>query len=251
MLLIISPAKLIDTSKGLKSAQSTDPKYQNIANQIIKDIKHWSCDEIMQKMKVNEKLANENYHRFQMWGDQTCREALLSFQGEVFRGIDADTLTEDGLSLAQRYLRILSGVFGVLKPLDQFEPYRLEMGIKHKVGNIESLPKFWKAKSMEWLPQAIEESPGEQVLINLASNEYLASIDTKSLQYPMIDIVFQKACDGKYKTIVVHTKKARGLMARFIIDNNIEKVEHLQAFDVDGYTFDFERSTDKTLYFIR
>ena len=191
-------------------------------------------------MMISAALGQLNYECYQTWHQpctpENAKQAVLAFNGDVYQGLDAATLSEAQLTQLQSKLRILSGLYGVLKPLDLMQPYRLEMGTKLKYQRSTDLYAFWKKKITPKVKEALAES-GSNVLINLASNEYFKSIDTKKLGAEIVTPEFKDLKNGKYKMISFFAKKARGLMTRFILENNIEKVEDLQAFDSEGYVF--------------
>ncbi len=195
---------------------------------------------LVELMGISTNLGELNFHRFQSWHlpftPENARQAVLAFNGEVFRGLNTTTLSEEQLQLAQTKLRILSGLYGVLKPLDLMQPYRLEMGTKMKYYKSQDLYAFWKQAITKKVNEAVAES-GSNVLVNLASNEYFKSIDKKKLKAEIVTPEFKDLKNGNYKMITVFAKKARGLMTRFILENNITDVESLQAFDLEGYNF--------------
>ena len=173
---------------------------------------------------------------------------MFSFTGEVYKGLDANTIPEDKLTALQDKLRILSGLYGLLKPLDLIQPYRLEMGTKLKVGRNENLYQFWGDQLANELNEELKE---DELLVNLASSEYFKALPKKTLKTTMITPVFKDFKNGKYKIIMMYAKKARGAMARYIIENNIETLEDLKGFNVGGYAFTQEMSTDTELMFTR
>jgi len=203
-------------------------------------------------MKISDDLASLNYDRNQEWQPpftlDNAKQADFSFTGEVYRGIDANSISEDKIPVLQEKLRILSGLYGLLKPLDLIQPYRLEMGTKLKVGRKENLYKFWDTTLAESLNEELRDG---ELLINLASTEYFKALPKKALKVPMITPVFKDFKNGQYKTIMTFAKKARGLMVRYIIDNNVETLEELKGFDVEGYGFSEEMSTETELVFTR
>jgi cytoplasmic iron level regulating protein YaaA (DUF328/UPF0246 family) len=199
-----------------------------------------SAKKLSNLMNISTDLGNLNYERYQTWHlpftPENAKQAVLAFNGDVYTGLDAPTLSEEKLILAQQKLRILSGLYGVLKPLDLMQPYRLEMGTKFGVGRAKDLYTFWSKKITPKVQEAIDES-GSKVLINLASNEYYKSVDTKKLKAEMVTPAFKDMKNGEYKMISFFAKKARGLMSRFILENNIDNADDLQAFDYEGYHF--------------
>jgi cytoplasmic iron level regulating protein YaaA (DUF328/UPF0246 family) len=177
--------------------------------------------------------------------------SVLAFTGEVYRGLKASEMRLDDLIYSQNVLRILSGLYGTLRPLDLIQEYRLEMGLKLSFSIGKSLYNVWKDDITMAINEAIENSPGNKVLINLASMEYFSAIDLKKLKFPVITASFYQERQGKIKMITVYAKRARGMMARFVIENRIDKWEDLKAFDYEGYYFDNDRSTEHELVFVR
>ncbi|MCL7754702.1 peroxide stress protein YaaA [Polaribacter sp. Z022] len=252
MKIIISPAKSLDFESKVVTSLHTQPRFLEQSEKLNKKLKTISKKKLSELMKISDDLARLNYDRNQEWEtpftSENAKQAIYAFTGEVFRGIDVNSLEEEKLPLLQNNLRILSGLYGLLKPLDLIQPYRLEMGTRLKVGRRENLYKFWDdtlAKSLN------EELNDDELLINLASSEYFKAVPKKVLKVPMITPVFKDFKNGQYKTIMTFAKKARGLMVRYIIDNNVKTIEELKDFDVDKYRFSEEMSTETELVFTR
>jgi len=205
-------------------------------------------------MNISADLGNLNYERYQTWHlpftPENAKQAVLAFNGDVYTGLDAPALPEEKLKLAQQKLRILSGLYGVLKPLDLMQPYRLEMGTKFGVGRAKDLYAFWGNKITKNIQEAVNES-GSKILVNLASNEYYKSIDSKKLDAEIVTPAFKDMKNGEYKMISFFAKKARGLMTRFILEHNIDNAGDLQAFDADGYVFNPRLSKPRKPVFTR
>lgn len=252
MKIIISPAKSLDFENKATTNVYTQPRFLEQSEKLNKKLKTISRKKLGELMKISDDLASLNYDRNQEWQPpftlDNAKQAVFSFTGEVYRGIDVNSLSEDKIPALQDKLRILSGLYGLLKPLDLIQPYRLEMGTKLKVGRADNLYKFWDTTLAESLN---EELADNELLINLASSEYFKALPKKALKVPMITPVFKDFKNGQYKTIMTFAKKARGLMVRYIIDNNIETLEELKGFDVDGYGFSQEMSTENELVFTR
>jgi cytoplasmic iron level regulating protein YaaA (DUF328/UPF0246 family) len=254
MLAIIGPAKTIDMSPHSVTSVCTTPEYLEHAKILIDRLRKFSYEDLKKLLKVSDKLATLNIERFASWtpgySPEQGNQALLAFSGEVFNGLDARSLTEDDLWFAQKHLRILSGLYGVLKPLDSLLPYRLEMGTKLNTERGSNLYEFWK----EIIPSDIikaTKSSGSQVLINLASNEYFRSVDPKKYPYRIITPVFKEE-DGKgFRNVTIYAKKARGMMLRFMLQNRISEPEELKAFDAEGYYFNPQESTMDEWWFCR
>ncbi|WBX70513.1 peroxide stress protein YaaA [Tenacibaculum retecalamus] len=252
MKIIISPAKSLDFETKANTNLYTQPRFLEQSTKLNKKLKTLSRKKLSDLMKISDDLASLNYDRNQDWQTPfeigNSKQAIFSFTGEVFRGIDVMTLSEDKLPALQDKLRILSGLYGLLKPLDLIQPYRLEMGTKLKVGRTENLYKFWSNDLANSLNDELEDN---ELLINLASTEYFKALPKKILKVPMITPVFKDLKNGEYKTIMTFAKKARGLMVRYIIENDVKKIAELKGFNVDNYRFSEEMSTDTELFFTR
>lgn len=240
MLIVISPAKSLDFKTPPTTELFTQPEMLGESEKLLTKLRRLSPKKVSDLMGISANLGQLNYERFQTWHQpftpENAKQAVLAFNGDVFQGLDAPSLTEEQLLKLQARLRILSGLYGVLKPLDLMQPYRLEMGTKLKYQRSNDLYAFWKRKITSKIRETLDES-GSNVLINLASNEYFKSIDTKKLGAEIVTPQFKDAKNGEYKMISFFAKKARGLMTRFIVENDITKVENLQAFDSEGYVF--------------
>lgn len=240
MLIILSPAKTLDFDEFELPLPNTLPQFMPEASQLISDLKKLSTQEIASMMSLSDKLAELNAARYSSWSktftNQNSKAALFAFNGDVYEGLDAKTLNKKQLDFAQKYLRILSGLYGVLKPFDLMQAYRLEMGtrIQHQHGS--DLYSFWGSKITK-LIQAELATQKKPMLLNLASEEYFKVIQANSLGYPVISPVFQDEKDGKFKIISFYAKRARGLMARYVIQNAIHDPIKLQDFDLEGYHY--------------
>ncbi len=205
-------------------------------------------------MDLSPELTALNFERYHSWNlpfsQKNAKQAILAFQGDVYRKLKAQTLNEKELDFAQEHLRILSGLYGILRPLDLIQPYRLEMGTKLSVSGNKNLYEFWGRKLAENLLKEMEKQ-NTKVLINLASNEYFKAIKPKNINIPIITPVFKDFKNGQYKVLFLYAKYARGLMTRFIIKNKIDKPEKLKLFDSEGYAFDSNLSTEKEWVFTR
>lgn len=252
MKIIISPAKSLDFETPVATSLHTQPQFLENSVKLNKKLKTLSRKKIAEFMSVSKDLAELNYQRNQNWNlpftPDNAKQAVFAFTGEVFRGIDVTTLESEKLPILQERLRILSGLYGLLKPLDLIQPYRLEMGKKLKVGRTENLYKFWRDKIAKTLN---DEMSDDDLFVNLASSEYFKAVDQKVLKVPMITPVFKDFKNGQYKTIMTFAKKARGLMVRFIIDHNITTIDGLKSFNIEGYAFDENMSSETELVFTR
>ena len=252
MKIIISPAKSLDFETKANTSLFSTPQFLEDSTKLNKKLKTMSRKKLGELMNISPTLASLNYNRNQEWVNdynlETGKQAVYAFTGEVFRGLDVTTLESNKLSFLQENLRIVSGLYGILKPLDVMLPYRLEMGTKLKVGRKNNLYEFWGDKLAQTLN---EEMRDDEILVNLASNEYNKAIVNKSLKVPVITPVFKDYKNGKLKTIMTFAKRARGLMVRYIIDHQLTNVEDLKGFDTEGYGFSQELSTDTEWVFTR
>ena len=254
MKIIISPAKTLDFSTKAATDQYSIPVFIDRSEKLIKELKKYSPPKLEKLMKISPKLANLNYDRFQEWQlpftQRNSKQALLAFRGEVYTGIDADTMSGEDIDFAQQHLRILSGLYGILCPLDLIQAYRLEMSTPLKNGRNKDLYQFWGETLTNTLKNEINADP-DNILINLASNEYYKAIDSKKLNTRIITPTFKDFKNGSYKFLSVYGKKARGLMTRFIISNKITDPENLKLFETDGYFFDVRMSKGDNWVFTR
>ncbi|MDF1518097.1 MAG: peroxide stress protein YaaA [Lutibacter sp.] len=252
MKIIISPAKSLDYETPIPTKQFTQGIFLDEATKINTVLKKKSLKQLSTLMSVSPNLGELNWQRNQQWALpfslENARQTIFAFKGEVYIGLDAYSLSLDKLKFLQNILRILSGQYGLLKPLDLIQPYRLEMGTKLKVANKENLYQFWGNKITEKLNSELEDN---ELFINLASAEYFKAIKPALLKVPVITPVFKDLKDGKLKIIAFYAKKARGLMVRFIIDHKIETIEDLKNFNEEGYGFDANLSTANELVFTR
>jgi cytoplasmic iron level regulating protein YaaA (DUF328/UPF0246 family) len=252
MKIVISPAKSLDFETIVPTSQYTEAIFLNEASKLNSVLKKKSPKKLAELMSISLNLGELNWQRNQEWqlpfSLKNARQAIFAFKGEVYLGLDAYSLPLNKLDQLQNKLRILSGQYGLLKPLDLIQAYRLEMGTKLKVGVKDNLYKYWDKKITNELNSELVDN---EVFINLASNEYFKVVKTNLLKAPVITPVFKDYKDGKLKVISFFAKKARGLMVRYIIDNNIEEVERLKGFNSEGYAFDANLSTEEELVFTR
>ena len=252
MKLVISPAKSLNYESELPTTLSTNSCFLKEAQELNTLLRAKSPKALSELMHISPKLGQLNYDRNQSWTlpftTTNARQAIYAFSGDVYRGLDAYTIPQEQIDLLQSTVRIISGLYGLLKPMDLVQPYRLEMGTKFPVGKNKNLYEFWRQK----VTQALNDEllPGE-VLVNLASVEYFKAIDTKVLQAPLVHIDFKEFKNGQYKTIAVFSKLARGYMTRYIIDTNAQTIDDLKSFNVEGYSFDANLSTNHKLVFTR
>ncbi len=253
MLFVISPAKNLDFETPAVTKVASQPRYLTKSTTLIKQLKKLSVQEVASLMSLSDNLAGLNLSRFQSWATpfdaNNAKQAILAFNGDVYTGLDATKLNEADFTFAQQHLRILSGLYGVLKPLDYIQPYRLEMGTKLANKEGKDLYDFWGDELTNSL--LAEPAFADKVLINLASNEYFKAIKTKQLNARIITPIFKDAKNGQYKIISFYAKKARGLMSRYIIDHKITEPEQIKAFDSDGYYFSKAQSNVDDWVFLR
>lgn len=251
MLLVISPAKSMNFEDAPRAPLTTPQMLDDIAA-LAPATRKLRVSDLKRLMGISDKLAELNRARFQAF-DPACEDgvqAAFAFNGDVYQGLQARTLDKAGLVYAQEHLRILSGLYGVLRPLDAIQPYRLEMGIRLKTRRGADLYRFWGARIAQAL-NAAAEGHEDPTVVNLASQEYFGSVDRKALTCPVVICHFKEVKDGEAKVISFHAKKARGLMARYAIDGKLQKAEGLKAFDLDRYMFRAELSTDQDWVFTR
>lgn len=254
MLTVISPAKTLDFETPPTTQRFTQPLYLDHSQELITQLRELSPAQISELMHLSDKLAGLNAARFGSWTPdfnlRNAKQALLAFKGDVYTGLDAPSLSEDQLSYAQDHLRMLSGLYGLLRPLDLMQPYRLEMGTKLANARGKDLYAFWGTQISEWLNQALAEQ-GDDLLLNLASNEYFSAVKRSALNARIINADFKDMKNGQYKIISFYAKKARGMMSRFVVEERINDPRHLQGFDVQGYRYSKEQSKPDHLVFLR
>ncbi|MBA1190172.1 peroxide stress protein YaaA [Pseudomonas entomophila] len=254
MLAVLSPAKTLDYETPPVTQRHTLPQYLDHAQLLIDQLRDFSPQQIAELMHLSDKLAGLNAARFGSWSahvtPDNAKQALLAFKGDVYTGLDADSLSEDDFDYAQQHLRMLSGLYGLLRPLDLMQPYRLEMGTRLANARGKDLYAFWGTRLSEGLNQALADQ-GDDVLLNLASNEYFGAVKRDALKARVVDIEFRDFKNGQYKIISFHAKKARGLMARFMIQERVEDPARLKAFDAQGYRYEQDASNADRLVFLR
>lgn len=254
MLVLISPAKTLDYTSALPTDKHTLPRLLDQSQQLIDVSRRLSASQIANLMSVSEKIAQLNFERFRDWQRDfdfsNSRQAIFAFKGDVYTGLDAYQLTDAQLDYAQQHLRMLSGLYGLLRPLDLMMPYRLEMGTRLSNTHGENLYAFWGQSITQLINQDVQAT-GIKYIINLASDEYYKAVKQNKLNAQVIKPVFLDQKNGKYKVISFYAKKARGLMARYIVEHAIQDPEQLKAFNVEGYYFDAVSSQGNELVFKR
>ncbi|MBD3671372.1 MAG: peroxide stress protein YaaA [Gammaproteobacteria bacterium] len=254
MLLVISPAKTLDYDTPPKTKTYTEPDYLDDSEELINRARRYSAMDIAEVMDVSMKIAELNQERFANWhtpfSPDNAKQAVLAFKGDVYTGLDAQSMKAEDFKFAQKHLRILSGLYGLLRPLDLMQPYRLEMGRKIDTERGKNLYEFWGETITEGLNAQLKKLKSD-TLVNLASNEYFKSVKPKALNADIITPEFKDWKNGDYKMLGVYAKKARGQLSRFVIDNRITDPEEMKAFDVDGYRFNKKLSSENKWVFTR
>ena len=254
MLALISPAKTLDYESALPTDAHTLPRLLEHSQELIDVSRKLSATDISNLMSVSEKIAKLNVERFNDWQSEfnfsNARQALFAFKGDVYTGLDAYDLNDQHIEFAQNHLRMLSGLYGLLRPLDLMMPYRLEMGTKLQNPRGHNLYQFWGDRITSLINDDLEQANSE-LLVNITSDEYYKSVIERKIKAEIIKPVFLDQKNGKYKVISFYAKKARGLMARYIIENQLNKAEDLKSFNTDGYYFDAESSLKGELVFKR
>lgn len=252
MKIVISPAKSLNYEKTVPITTYTEPQFLKQAATIQNTLKKKKPKQLSELMDISAKLAELNWQRNQDWHLpftlDNARQAVYAFDGDVYTGLDVYTLPEAKVSVLQDKLRILSGLYGLLKPLDLMQAYRLEMGTAMPIGKNKNLYEFWKKTITKTLNDELQK---DELFLNLASNEYFSAVDAKALKVPVITPEFKDYKDGKLKMISFFAKKARGLMVRYIIDTNAETIDDLKGFNYEGYAFDANLSKGNMLVFTR
>lgn len=255
MLVLISPAKIQNFNPQSVTEQYTLPEFLKQSEQLIQLIKELSTSELAKLLDINSNLTQLNIDRYFNWhlpfSPQNAKQAVLTFDGEAFRGLNAKTFSSDDFDYAQSHLRILSGLYGVLRPLDFIQPYRIDVSSKLRNPKGSDLYAFWKEKVSASVFKAMKNGDKQEFILNLMSKEYLKTLDLKHKKVKIIDVEFYEMKDDQYKQIVIYTKKARGLMAQYVIKNRIEDIEDLKGFSAENYWFSPQLSTDSKLVFTR
>ncbi len=252
MKVLLSPAKSLDFKSQLPTEKNSDLCFQKEAEYLNSILKRKSPEDLSQLMGVSSKIADLNYERNNDWSlpftKKNARQAVYAFSGDVYRGLDAYSVDDDKIDFMQNSVRIISGLYGLIKPLDLIQPYRLEMGTKLSFDNNKNLYEYWRERITNQLNSELSK---DELVLNLASNEYFKAVDTKVLKSDVYSANFKEFKDGNYKTIAIFSKKARGMMTRYIIENNITDISSLKSFNYDGYVYHENLSSDKELIFSR
>jgi len=251
MIAFLSPAKTLDFESDLKIGEVSEPYFLEAAEKVNKKLSRYTIAELEKLQSISHNLAAENYSRNQQWSIEDHndgKQAALAFKGDVYQGMQADNWNERDMDFAQKHIRILSGLYGVLRPGDKILPYRLEMGTKIPVARRKDLYEFWKDK----LPHHFQdEIPAEEIVLNLASNEYFKALEKAGVSNKILNVEFKDYSKGDFKVIAFYAKKARGMMASFLVKNKISEPGQLKAFDTEGYYFDAKSSSENNYVFLR
>ena len=254
MLMVISPAKTLDFETSAKTKVSTQPDFLDQSQQLIDQLRELSPSDISDLMSISDKLGNLNFDRFLNWHTpfdaDNAKQAVLAFKGDVYTGLDAESFNSKEFKFAQKHLRILSGLYGLLRPLDYIQPYRLEMGTRFANKSGDNLYQFWGGQITAAMNAQLKKSSSD-VLLNLASNEYFKSIQQKNINADIITPVFKDLKNGKYKIISFYAKKARGLMSAYVIKNQLTDVDKIKQFDTGGYRYNAAMSSAREWVFTR
>ena len=254
MIIILSPSKTMNFEDQVTATKYSSPVFQREAQTLVQTLQQFKPEDIKKLMDVNDKIAELNYQRFQEFDlsftPSSGRQALLAYRGDVYAGLDIANYSEQDLKFAQEQVRIISGLYGLVCALDVIQPYRLEMGNKLENPHGKDLYTFWGHKITDQIRKELQEHQN-QILVNLASNEYYKAIDQDQVKQQLVTPVFKEYKDGKYKTIAIYAKKARGMMTDYIIQNKIEDPEGIKDFDYEGYHFNADLSSDREWIFTR
>lgn len=254
MLIILSPAKKLDFKSSVVESQWTQNRFVDEAHTVVNALKKLSQNQLAEIMSLSPALAKLNYERYQDWhlpfSPDNSRQAIYAFNGDAYQGLDSKSLNNQDVEFAQNHLRILSALYGVIRPLDLIQPYRIEMGMKFSFGKYASLYQFWKSKITKTI---IEDTlnQGDNIVVNLASEEYFKALDENNKAVQYVHPVFKEFSNGQYKIVSQKAKRARGLMSRFIIQNRISDPEEIKLFDLERYFFSEKQSTKNQPVFTR
>jgi len=255
MIVLLSPAKIQDFKPESPLAKSTQPDFLSEAETLVSQVRRLSVSALAELLKINPSLARLNADRFGQWhrpfSEKNAKQTVMVFNGEVFHGLNVRTLDNEHLNYLQSHLRIFSGMYGILRPFDLIQPYRLDIGDTFLTEDGENLYAFWKEKLTHTLQKELTKLKETPVVLNLASGEYIKGIDRKKLNARVIDVDFLQMEPRGYKTIVIYTKKARGMMTRFVIENRIKDPENLKGFDSEGYMYNPDLSKENKMVFTR
>ena len=253
MIAVVSPAKNLDFESEV-NFEGTQPRLMKHTNELIEVMRKKSVDDVSDLMSISRQLAGLNVHRYKIFdadhSNENSRPSALAFNGDVYQGLQAQSFDKAKMNFAQKHLRILSGLYGLLRPLDLIQPYRLEMGTKLVFDDYKTLYQYWDRTILDLLVKDLKDQ-GDDIILNLASNEYFKSVDKKDIPARVITVDFKDYKSGKYKVVSFYAKKARGLMSRYMIEHQITDPAELRGFDYGGYYFDEQNSSEDLLAFKR
>lgn len=255
MIILLSPAKIQNFDKQTVTTSYTQPSFINEADELIQLLRQLSVNELAKILKTNAKLTLQNTDRHLNWHrpftHENAKQAVLVFNGEVFHGLDAKTLSPDEFDYMQSHLCILSGLYGILRPLDLIQPYRLDVSTNLANKKGENVYSFWGNKITQFINNYLTNYEAEKIVLNLSSGEYSRAINKAELDAKVIDVEFYQYKNGEVSSAVIYTKKARGLLTRFVIQNQIENAEDLKGFNVENYWYNPQMSTESKYVFIK
>lgn len=255
MIILLSPAKTINFDNREYINLLNTPRLASKTKKLVSVLKKKKVKDLKEMMKISDHLAKENVERYANFSEDftvtNSRAALFAFAGDVYQGLEAWSMNDDQILLASKQIRILSGLYGLLKPMDMMQPYRLEMGSKLKTTKGTNLYQFWGDEITDLINHDLKDSIGQEFILNLASNEYFKAVNKKKVKAPIINVDFREERDEQLKFISYNAKRARGRMTRFIIDHQVQSVEQLKLFDYDGYSFIEELSTETNFMFVK
>ena len=255
MIILLSPAKIQNFDKQHITSKYTIPEFSDEANELVNLMRQLSREEVTKLLDINVNLTSLNLDRYIRWQlpstPENAKQAVFTFDGEVYRGLDAKSLSVEEIEYMQQHLRLYSGLYGILKPLDLIQAYRLDVSSKLNNHAGKDLYPFWKHKVTESIARDLKESGTPEIILNLSSSEYSKMLDLKSCKMRMISVDFYEYQDDRLKQIVIYTKKARGMMTRYVIRNRIEQEEDLKGFNDEGYWFNEQFSSENRLVFVR
>jgi uncharacterized protein len=254
MIILLSPSKTMDFKPSIRVQETAIPLFVDRANNLVKKIKGLTIKELRIMLGTSETIARQTFDRYRAWEPnhtaQNSKIAMLAFKGDVYQGLEADSLSDDEMNLASKHLRMLSGLYGILRPFDLIQPHRLEMGTLLKIAKARNLYEYWKKSITSQILLELKMQ-NSSTIVDLASKEYSDSVDFAKLKANVIQPVFMDFSTGKYRVITYYAKRTRGLMTRFILKNNIQTSEEIKLFNLDGYLFNSIMSNNQKWVFTR
>ncbi|HAX72367.1 MAG TPA: hypothetical protein DCY20_02455 [Firmicutes bacterium] len=253
MIMMMSPAKTFRNEKIKKKIVHTPTRFNEKTTVLLDHLKQYSSEELCQLMKMSTGLGEQNFERYQNFNKLETMTGLYAFDGEAYKGLDSPTLSDAAVSFSTRHFIMLCGLYGIIEPMMEIRPYRLEMATKLPVGQTKDLVQFWKPDLTQYILKALHETSGDQVLLNIASTEYSKALDLKTIhhQFRVVTIEFKEAKGDTYKVVGMYAKKARGQLVRYILENQIDVVEEIKFFNEDGYLYNENLSKEDIWVFTR